>query len=316
MDLICQIMSRNGYLNNSTIKLFIDPGNTRLTLYDCYKIDASELQSIAAFVPTIQSLSLRFCDRSTDDVLDYYASPRGSQLESFSISDTLRVDIGVIAALIENCPNLTEFIFHNIGKLDDNCVRLLKDSQKLRVLEISAPNYDISDETVGEELSLPGGGVLTDTTAESIYPCCGRLHSLNLAECELITDSGIKNLFRNLNKNPDLSRLNLERVNDLHTEGLLENLYHFGKSLEYLNMNSCNKLDADALQGIVEKAEEMTRLEELDVGFVRAVDDLFVEGVGKACAALGIVKVWGAPRVTANGGGNALVVGREADLLT
>ncbi|KAL7267623.1 UV-damaged DNA-binding protein rad7, partial [Rhizina undulata] len=348
MNRICQIISRNRYLNNSTIKLFIDPGITGLTLYDCSKIDVSELKSIAAFVPTIQSLSLRFCGRITDDVLDYtsrlsslkslelrgpflitkacyerFFEARRSQLESFSISDSLRVDIDVITALNENCPDLTELRLHIIGKLDDNSARLLKDFQKLRVLEISSPSYDISNVAIGEvlnsvgsglrKLSLPGCGALTDTTAESIHACCDGLHSLNFEECELITDSGIKKLFRNWNKNIGLSRLNPGRAHDLRTEGLLEVLNHSGKILEYLNMNSCTKLDADALQGFVEKAEKMTRLEELYVGFVRAVDDLFVEGVGKACAGLRVVKVYGASRVTAICGGNALIVGREAD---
>lgn len=35
VDKICQVISRNRSLNDHTLKLFLDPGITRLNLYDC-----------------------------------------------------------------------------------------------------------------------------------------------------------------------------------------------------------------------------------------------------------------------------------------
>ena len=35
VDKICQVISRNRALNDHTLKLFLDPGITRLNLYDC-----------------------------------------------------------------------------------------------------------------------------------------------------------------------------------------------------------------------------------------------------------------------------------------
>jgi hypothetical protein len=250
----------------------------------------------------------------------------GPRLEHLTIRDTSALDVDVFNCLVESCPNLVELRFSGLSRLDESCLRLLTALGKLEVLEIASPTLEITDSAVIDLLNSIGSGLkelnlkecilLTDSVLETIHACCGRLQTLNLEECELITGKGIYNLFTNWSKNVGLTNINLRCVTELSDDALGALLAHSGKCLEVLNLNSCGELTEDSLRHLIDTLRGTNRLEEVDLGFIRSVDDSVVEGI-TATSEVKLVKVWGVPRMTEacaipNG---ITVVGRESDIL-
>lgn len=331
MDLICQIIARNRRLNNNTIKLFLDPGSTKLNIYDCSKIEANELQSIASIVPTLRHLSLSFCGNINDTVLTYYAHQlhslnslhlggpflitaecyqnffqlAGHRLTSLKLTDTARITTSVIESIVDNCPNLAELRLSDLNRFGDGSARLLTGLTKLEVLEISNPGGEVSDAAIADILNSVGSGLkelnltrcqeLTDEVLASIHACCTRLQILTLEDSELFSNQGVAALFTNWNVNSGLSHLNVSRIIELSDEALHAILGHSGTNLEVLNLNSCGKLTDIGLGAL---GRGLGRLEEIDLGFIGAVNDKVLEDLSNSCKELKIIKVWGVLRCT------------------
>lgn len=199
---------------------------------------------------------------------------------------------------------------------------------KLEILQISNPGQDVTSEAIIDVLDSVGSGLkeldlsrcigLTDKVLNAIHDCCPRLQILSIEDCELFTGAGLCSLFVDWTKNPGLSRVNFSRVINFSDDALASLLHHSGGTLEILNLNSCGKLTQEGLQAfLVKEGECMKRLEDIDLGFIREVDDMVIEGLAKRCANLRLVKVWGVPKMTqmVDVPRSVAVVGREADLL-
>ena len=98
----------------------------------------------------------------------------------------------------------------------------------------------------------------------------------------------------------------------MEDSGLASVVRHSGAWLEVLEVNGCRGLSREGLEVL----GECTKLEKVDLGFVRAVDDGVVEGlVGRGVWS----GIWGCKGVTEcagrGGGGRGGVVGREADVV-
>lgn len=255
---------------------------------------------------------------------------RGSKLEIFELSDTFRFNAETTSALVDNCPNLTELRLRSVTRIDDESIRLLTGLTNLKVLEISEPEMDITDDSIVDLLNSVGSGLrelnlnkcslLTDRTILAIKACCPNLVTLSLEELELVTDAGIASLFTDWTINPGLQHINLSRIIDLSMYGALAMLDHSSKTIENLNLNSCNIKD-----GVWEELEKergryrMERLRCLDVGFVRSMTDVVVEmltGDKGIAPNLEEMRVWGDHRITETVRlpGKLRFVGREADL--
>ena len=253
---------------------------------------------------------LRFCGSMTDEVLSYYASQltelkgvelwgaflvtkscykeffevRGPQLEEVTITDTFRVDADVISSIVDNCPNLKELRLRQIVKFDNEAVRLLTGLNSLKVLEISDPGGDVQDgaiidllNSIGSglrELNLSGCMLLTDETLLAIRKCCPRLLSFSLTEAADVTDEGVSQLFSNWSINHGLQYINLSRMRKLTFLGVQALLEHSRATIEVLNLNAC-PLTSDSWD--FWWGGGMKKLQCLDIGFIRSVDDTVVE---------------------------------------
>ena len=274
------------------------------------EISTNELKSIGAILPTLRYLMLRFCGSMTDEVLSYYASQltelkgielcgpflvtkqfymeffeaRGAQLEEVTITDTFRVDVDVISSIVDNCPNLKELRLRQIVKFNNEALRLLTGLNNLKILEISDPGQDVQDGAIIDLLNSIGSGLreltfngcmlLTDDTLLAIRKCCPRLVSLSLTEAADITDEGVCQLFNNWSINHGLQHINLSRLRKLKYSGIEALLDHSRATLEVLNLNAC-PLTSEAWD--FWWTGGMTKLQCLDIGFVRSVDDAVVE---------------------------------------
>ncbi|KAF3937589.1 hypothetical protein ABW19_dt0200840 [Dactylella cylindrospora] len=352
MDKIAQIISKNRSLNNHTMKLFMEPAEHVLRFYDCSKIESDNLREIGAFVPTLRRLYLKFCGRMRDDCLDYYGEKLkqldcfeiygafnvteecyvrffqnvGNRLTEFGVGDTSRFRLAAMNALVDNCPDLEVLRLRTLTNIDDECIRLLTGLSNLRVLEISDPGLELTDQPIIDvlnscgsglkELNLNGCTYLTDSTLEAIGECCGRLEILSLEELELLTDEGIAKLFTSWSTNIGLKELNLSRCSELKPEGFARVIRHSAESLERLNLNSCKDLDDDAWSFL--SSFKLPMLEDIDVSFIRSVNDAIVEDIIRISPELKVVRAWGCHRLTeaVQLREDLHLVGREADILS
>ncbi|KAJ6263429.1 DNA repair protein rhp7 [Drechslerella dactyloides] len=352
MDKICQIISKNRSLNDHTMKLFLEPGNRTINLYDCYKIESDNLRLIAAVIPTLRRVQLKFCGRMRDDCLDYYGAQLkelealelygafnvteecyvrffqtiGKRLKEFGVSDTSRFQLAAMEALVDNCPDLEVLRLRTLTNIDDQCIRLLTGLPNLRVLEISEPARDLTDQPIIDilntcgsalkELNLDGCTQLTDAVLEAIHESCGRLETLSLQEVDLLTNKGLSLLFIDWSINCGLHELNVTRCINLESSGLIRIVDHSGHSLERLSINSCKLLGKETWDFISQF--ELKELEELDLSMVRTVTDEVVEKFLKISPQLRVVRAWGCHKLTeaVQLREGVHLVGREADILS
>ncbi|BFZ62762.1 UV-damaged DNA-binding protein rad7 [Saitoella coloradoensis] len=373
LDKICQIISRNRSLTPSTINLFLDAGVESVKLYDCSKLGVEEFRAVAAKCPFAKELYLKWCGRITDDVIQYYGdhlsqltkttftgpflvtvsawrkflSTTSTRIESFQLSDTSRWDAETMNTLVDACPSLTSLRLSRITPLDDEIVRLVSGLPNLTCLDLSWPGQAVSDaaiidvlNTIGSgllELNLDGHGTLTDAVLATIRECCGRLLRLSLSECETFTAEGITTLFTDWDLNTGLTHLNLSRVLGVSDEALEAVIGHSAATLVSLDINSCDELTSAPLHTLASATASSDILEYIDVSFVRCVDDIVLEALGRVTpisAASGergevgegegrrettkrVVRCFGDNRVTetARVGEGVRLVGRESDMM-
>ncbi|KAA8892735.1 hypothetical protein FN846DRAFT_788890, partial [Sphaerosporella brunnea] len=352
MDAICQIVCRNRTLDNNTLKLFFEPEGEKLVLYDCAKIDASELKTIADGVPTLKHLDLNHAGKMTDAVLNHFAVnlPRleafhlrgafpisrqayidfctqvGHRLKHLTISSTSRTSPEVIAAIAKYCPNLKTLDISNLPRLNNAYLEELKPLKKLTSLNISTLNSDgeVSDAAIVDLLNAIGSGLtelnisghlaLGDNTLSAIHACCASLRILNISGCEGFGDGDIRNLFNNWGKNKGLEELYMARITSLGDGGLKAAIQHSGATLEVLDLNSCNAVTKKGIMDAISVCK--AGLRGLDLAFLRDVDDEVVETVWQKGVKGLQLRVWGCTKVTCacDVPDGYRLVGRESDI--
>ena len=311
------------------------------------EIDSNSLRNIAAFLPDLRELSLYHCGRMTDEVLPYYAEKLkclesihirgaflvgaevyvdffktvGPRLKSLSLTSTARTNSSVFEAIAENCPNLESLCLSNLARLDVDGVTALRNCSKLKSLDISFAGGDITDDAVVslldvigsglKELDLSGNALLTHETLGAIHACCAHLRVLKLNDCELLTDQDIINLFTNWYKNRGLHEFHIARPESFEDGALEAAAVHSGQTLKVLDLTSCGGITR---QGLLKALTVCQKLQSIDVGFVRSVDDEVVEAMQKN--GITHITIWGCTKVTltCKVDVGVTLVGREADL--
>lgn len=246
MDRICQIISRNRSLNNTTMKLFLDPGSEKLTLYDCGStflvledtapsltctgIDTNELRTIAAVVSTLKHLSLVNAGRLTDEVLDYYAE-KLTALTSFHLH----------GAFLISRPALISFFTAMSGRLTS--------------------------------LSICNTARTSEDVFTAIAKHCPDLTELRLCNLYRLDDACIRLLapLQNL-RVLDLSRAGTELTDD----AVVELLNSVGSGLKELNLSANSSLSAPTISAIHACC---TRLQHLDLADLELVTDEDIRGL-------------------------------------
>ncbi|KAK6334089.1 hypothetical protein TWF696_002591 [Orbilia brochopaga] len=352
MDKICQIISKNRSLTDHTMKLFLENGDTTLSLYDCYKIQPANFRLIAACVPTLRRLHLKYCGQMNDECLDYYGTQLknlevlelygafnvtedcyvrffktiGRQLKEFGVSDTSRFRLAALNALVDNCPDLEVLRLRTLTHLDDQCIRLLTGLPNLTVLEISEPSMELTDKPIIDvlntcgsglkELNLNGCSKLTDYTLEAIHNCCGKLETLSISHLEMVTNEGLSRLFIGWDINYGLRDLNIERCQNLESSGFIRIIDHSGNTLERLSVNSCKELGRDDWYFFC--YFKFKALEEIDLSMIRTVTDDVIEQLLAISPHLKVIKAWGCHKLTESVKlrEDLHLIGREADILS
>ena len=334
MDKICQIISKNRSLDNETIQLFLDGSLRNLHLYDCSKIDPHHLQMIATFCPLLESLSLISCGRLNNKVIDHYIThlpnlttlefrgaflvtvptwknlfrSLGRKLAKLTLSDTARLDHGMIQSLSSECTSLDYLSLSNILTMNDDAVRHLGVLQNLTSLEISFPGDTVTDKSIVtvlesagaqlKHLTLDGCGELTSRFfIDGVCRYCSRLNYLSLARLESteFSSEGLSIGFSNW-KCPGLESLSLMRCVNIGEVGVAAVLRHSGHSLVKLNLNSLDSLTIETFALL--ESMRLPRLETLDVSWIRCLNDGLVSALLESCGSLKTLYVFGINHVT------------------
>jgi len=152
-----------------------------------------------------------------------------------------------------------------------------------------------------EHLNLSGHDALEDDVfTRGLGKHAVQLKSLALAGLTAVTDEGVAKFFTSwVGVNPALERFDMSRCHLLSSAALDALLEHSGTSLVEININSWKDTDTDTLSRI---AESVPRLEKLNIGFCRGVDDFVIKSLveGPCKAHLKEIKVYGCNRLTEN----------------
>ena len=134
---------------------------------------------------------------------------------------------------------------------------------------------------------------LGDDTFRCIIHSCPNLQHLSLGMLDRITDDVVVQGFHSWHANLGLTTLDLTRCVGIKDAGVQAILAHSGASLETLSLNSLDYLTRDTFKLFVDEESNVGgELVELDVGFVRCVNDDVILGLSRCCKVLRSLKVW------------------------
>jgi hypothetical protein len=226
----------------------------------------------------------------------------GHRLRTFEISDTARWDEECSKMLVTKCPNLEVVGLKRINGLSNESIQWFSKLKNLKSLDLTEPTGIITDEYIVqiiratgnklEKLILDGCLELGDETFQAITQYCPNLQFLSLALLDKITDECVVKGFKSWKKNHGLITLNISRCVGIKDGGVQAILAHSGGSLESLSLNSLDELTQDTFKLFLEEFGNVGKeLVELDVGFVRCVNDGLVNKLSNACKELRVLKV-------------------------
>ncbi|KAH8555274.1 hypothetical protein BGW37DRAFT_553505 [Umbelopsis sp. PMI_123] len=298
MDKICKIISKNRKLSNDTARLFLNPSETEISMYDCTNMTDDGFINIAQFCHRLERLKLIYCGRMTDNTIGTYATHLrhlksleldgpflvtnsawknfiqsvGPSLEVFSLCETPRFDLECLNLLVATCTNLKQLRLSRIVPMQDEWLPVISKLKQLQVLEISwpSPGQNISTSSMCElikavgsdlrELTIQGCIQLTDEVlTNAILPTCSKLETLNLSECDGFTSDGIITLF----------------------DGWIEQKSNHG--LKDLNLTRCTKLNDEAIESALRHSRKTLSafsINSLDELSSRALEAIAGEGEG------------------------------------
>ncbi|KAI9593659.1 hypothetical protein BDF19DRAFT_447488 [Syncephalis fuscata] len=236
MDKICQIICKHRQLSPAALKMFLNPSNSAIRLYDCTKLDEDDLKNVAHFCPSIHTLLLRYCGRLSPETTEFYAdhltnlhsitlhgpflvtdaafeklvTAVSGRLRLFSVGHSARLSTRAITALVEKCSQLEELELRGCDALGDADILRLADASArgtLTTLNLSGTTSQVSDDTIIavlralgpklHKLDLSNGIQLTDKMlTDGIAYNCHKLRELSLADCTNLTDDGVDALFK------------------------------------------------------------------------------------------------------------------------
>lgn len=308
-------------------------------------LDPTSLQSIPIFAPNIEVLQLQYCGQLNNDafaslatlphlrVLDLYGPflvfreawlrffPQcGAQLTHLRLRETPRFDHSCMQAMVTHCPRLQEVALAQIGPLDDEGVHLLSSLGHLTHLDVSQPGVSqpgippasLTDQGMVpllnargsqlESLHLSKNHELGDATISALKTC-SRLETLMVDMLEHVTTSVWASTLAAL---PALRHISLACC-ALEDDALIP-LLQTARHLTTLRINGNDALTPRVFEVL---ATEAPPLEELDLGFVRCVDDQILSTLIQAMPTLRKVYVFGCFQVAHFTSQRVTIVGRE-----
>ncbi|TPX55790.1 hypothetical protein PhCBS80983_g05023 [Powellomyces hirtus] len=329
---LAKIIGRHRQLNPQNVRLFVGPNEDRVNLFECTYLDDAALSKVAQMCPNVRQLHLGNCGRIKEDTLKIIGencellqsltldgpflpsnqgfitmfNGLGDKLQELTLRHAAKLSKTGVDVLVANSPGLTTLRLDQCLKLDDDSIRVLADLKHLQVLEIGFMGEKIAEDSfihlvqnVGAQLrslSLNGHVHLSDKVlTEAIAPTCLNLNDLSLEECEGITSDGMLEFIRAFTPTSGLTSLSLSRNVHMKDDLLVAIVNAHGPTLLRLNINGLDELTEYSLRAI---AAGCPMLRELDVSWIRNVDDFMLEELISKSRPLAKVKVYGCNKLS------------------
>lgn len=321
-----------------------------LTLFMCGQFHNDNLQYYSSNLAHLTLLALNGPFLIGESAwLDYFAGG-GSRLTRFELRNTHRFNSDSFISMLEGCgARLTSLkLSHLNGLTQASVYELLPHyllASKLTELELSYPNsHDlVTDDLLINILSVTGDTLvllnvdgcvgLTDRfLTDGVAQFCPNLSHLSMDSLEQVSNEGFARAFGGFSKlNSGLMSANLRKCDLLGDEAVYALLQHSSNTLVELNVNSLRRVTKELLATVLQGDKtsqkktatdspeyeplEFPLLTTLDIGFVRAVDNVVLKLLATKCPKLTILEVYGDNRCTKHVDlrESLLVIGRQSD---
>lgn len=295
------------------------PNLEHINLQLCGMLDNDAIDAWAQKLTKLKSIELYGPFLVRKEAWHRFFAAVGPRLESFKIRESPRFDLSCAESMVQHCPNLRELGLAQIGPLDKTMLKPLESyGDQLTYLDISDPGVSApgippksleNDEVVsllkavGKNLTYLDTSKNIDLTdriiVEAISPCCHKLKTLRLIGLENLKAETVAGMFADwtLEGVTGISYLYLDRMLKLDDSLMEPLLTHSGPDLVELSLNSVDGITDTGLE-VLANAKNLTKLETLDLSFVRAVDDDSLDKICRNIDSLKKVSVFGCNRIS------------------
>lgn len=302
-----------------------------LTLNMCGQFHNDNLNYFASKLSNLKSLSLNGPFLINDETWQsFFDSNVGKNLRHFHLRNTHRFTNDSLVSLLENCGNNLESL--TLSRLDGLNSKPVYDLlphflSKLKHLELSSPNQEslIDDDLIINLLAIncetlaslnldKCSGLTNRFLVDGIRAFGSNITKLSLAELDQIDDTGLSGLFENWDINGGLTDICLERCISLSDKSIYAMLSHSSQTLVQLNLNSVKDI-SKMMFSKLSRNNTFPLLTNLDIGFVRGVDDSVLAILSRICPKLEILEVYGNNRCTEKAlvRSGLTIIGRQTD---
>lgn len=302
-----------------------------LTLNMCGQFHNDNLNYFASKLSNLKSLSLNGPFLINDETWQSFVDSNvGKNLRHFHLRNTHRFTNDSLVSLLENCGNNLESL--TLSRLDGLNSKPVYDLlphflSKLKHLELSSPNQEslIDDDLIINLLAIncetlaslnldKCSGLTNRFLVDGIRAFGSNITKLSLAELDQIDDTGLSGLFENWDINGGLTDICLERCISLSDKSIYAMLSHSSQTLVQLNLNSVKDI-SKMMFSKLSRNNTFPLLTNLDIGFVRGVDDSVLAILSRICPKLEILEVYGNNRCTEKAlvRSGLTIIGRQTD---
>lgn len=274
--------------------------------------------------PKITHLQLGATNLISDEAWLELFLQRGSSLRSLKLSelnDAMKDD--TVQVLAESCTNLKRLKLKSCPHMTEASLNSLCNLKGLEHLSIGvAQQYCTPEALIGliaslgptlQTLSLSDYAITDDTVLEAIKTHCKSLTKLRLTGSICCTDAMFASLLDKSWRNPGLSHVDLNSDRDIDGQGpddddqmdtdagavgfgsnALRALFsHSGRKLEKLDLHSCRDISLEALMEVFDGKKQYPHLSDMDLSFVKHIDETVMAGIFKSCPSLTKLAVFG-----------------------
>lgn len=295
------------------------PNLEHINLQLCGMLDNDAMDAWAKKLPKLKSVELYGPFLVRKEAWHRFFEAVGARLESFKIRESPRFDLSCVEAMVKFCPNVRELGLAQIGPLDKTMLQPLESyGEQLTYLDVSDPGVSapgippksLEDDEVVSLIRAVGKNLvhldvsknidLTDRIVkEAIEPQCHKLKTLRLIGCEKLEAKTVADMFSTWAKQkvPGISYLHLDRMLKVDDSLMEPMLTHSASELVELSLNSVDGITDKGLE-VLANAKNLSRLDVLDLSFVRAVDDDSLEKICRNLTSLKKVSVFGCNRIS------------------
>ncbi|CAJ2507782.1 Uu.00g089680.m01.CDS01 [Anthostomella pinea] len=263
VDLIARKLSKHRLLGPDTLRLFLDPRNDAVSLYDAARLSSQDYVTIFQQVTQLKKLKLRNAIQFKDEVMQYlitrnlnldsiylhganlvseacwieYLKAKGEHLKALQIYYMDKhVNDAVVSTLKVSCPSLTRLKLCHNQEVSDDGIKLIANLVKLEHLSLQLIKKTKTDpyvavvQSLGKQLqtlSLKNIADVDNRLLDAIHENCTSLKKLRVTDSEHMTDAGFARMFKGW-KNRALVFLDLQKCRHVDPAKPRENEHMVG----------------------------------------------------------------------------------------